>query len=201
MFSTAVLLSFLAAAAAASPVRRVGNCPWNGTPDANGPFTFLATYDNDTTIQKPLALGSNGEDGIVVSWLGTTESIASVVASNFTLTDNGITAYPDNGTDISVSDPVASTNGWLSFIKPDAGVTIPPSPAYCELFNTSPHGTEFPYGLAVASDSDHFSLCKSLTSPQELVIYNATEDGAANSGFDFSSCDAVHVHIIITNPE
>ncbi|KAI0047485.1 hypothetical protein FA95DRAFT_1572459 [Auriscalpium vulgare] len=195
MLATASLISLLAASASALALpasnKRDVSCPWNGVANGSGPFTLLSVFDADTTVQKPVGLGTNG-----LADSSTTESIASVVATTFQLADGGITAAPLTGGESSVSDPVLPPNGWLSFIQPDEGVTIPPASVYCELFNTSPHGTEFPYALSIAGDSDSFSLCKSSTSAQELIIYEATEDGAANAGLDYSTCEPVHVHLI-----
>ncbi|KAI0268357.1 hypothetical protein BC834DRAFT_968546 [Gloeopeniophorella convolvens] len=198
MFTPALIVAALAAFASASPMKRqTATCPWNGVPNESN-FTLLAVYDSDNSIRKPLALGMNGlPASTVVSWLGTTESIETVVGENFVMTDGGINAYAADGSLVGASDPVATQNGWLSFIHPDAGVTIPPAEVYCTLFNTSPHGAEFPYTLAVnGGDSDNFSVCNSSTSQMSVVVYNASEAGASNAGFTFSTCEPVAVHVL-----
>ncbi|KAI9444487.1 hypothetical protein H4582DRAFT_1806987, partial [Lactarius indigo] len=129
-----------------------------------------------------------------------TESIDSIVAQNFVLTNGGITAYGSNGSPVAVSNPVATENGLLSFLLPDEGVTITPAEAYCELFNTSPHGAEFPFTLAVnGGDSDHFSLCKSSTSDEFVVVYNAVEASSEDAGYEWATCTAVQVHVLPVN--
>ncbi|KAH9059076.1 hypothetical protein EDB87DRAFT_1685025 [Lactarius vividus] len=159
MFPLALVTSLLAALSLASPVvRQTPVCPWNGVPNASN-FTLLSVSRADNSVRKPLALGSNGlPSPSSAAWLGTADLVG-------------------------VSDPVATENGWLSFLLPDEGVTITPAEVYCELFNTSPHGTEFPFTLAVnGGDSDNFSLCKSSTSDEYVVIYNVVQASSEDAG-------------------
>lgn len=197
MFTLAILVaSFLATLSLSSPLaRQTSVCPWNGVPNASN-FTLLSVSKAETGVQKPLALGSNGHPASV-AWLGSAESIDPIVAQDFVLTDGGITGYASNGSLVGVSNPVANENGWLSFLRPDEGATISPAKVYCELFNTSPHGAEYPYTLAVnGGDSDHFSLCKSSTSDEFVVIYNAVEASSKAAGYEWTTCTAVAVHVL-----
>ena len=158
-FLAILLLSSLATLSFASPVaRQTSLCPWNGVPDASN-FTLLSVSKADASIQKTLALGLNGLPApSSVAWLGviilfvrwqrpgflmtvltshiwnaSAESIDSIVAENFVLTDGGITAYAPDGGLVGVSNSVATENGWLSFLLPDEGVTVAPAEVYCEL--------------------------------------------------------------------
>jgi hypothetical protein len=194
-----VIVAFsLATLILASPVARQASlCPWNGVPNASN-FTLLSVSKTETSVQKPLALGSNGLPApSSVAWLGSAESIDSIVARNFVLADGGITAYTLDGDLVGVSNPVANESGGLSFLRPDERMMAAPAEVYCELFNTSPHGVEYPYTLAVNDgDSDHFSLCKSSTRNEFVVIYNAAEASSKDAGYDWTTCTAVDVHVL-----
>jgi len=197
MSSLAIILvvSFLATLTLASPVARQASlCPWNGVPNASN-FTLLSVSRTDTSVQKPLALGLAAHSS--VAWLGSAGSIHSIVAQNFVLADGGITAYASDGGVVAVSKPVPNESGLLSFLRPDKGETVAPAEVYCELFNTSPHGAEFPFTLAVNDgDSDHFSLCKRSTSNEFVVIYNATKASSKDAGYKWTTCTAVDVHVL-----
>ncbi|KAI0306115.1 hypothetical protein B0F90DRAFT_1696130 [Multifurca ochricompacta] len=197
MFLVTFVASSFAMLSLASPVgRQTAVCPWNGVPNASN-FVLLAVSRVDTSIRKPLALVLNGLPGSSTAWLGSAESTDPIVASKFVLSDGGITAYAADGSLVGVSNPVASENGWLSFLLPDKGVTISPAEVYCELFNTSPYGVEFPNTLAVnGGDSDHFSLCKSSTSDEFVVIYNAVEASSGDAGFEWTTCTAVDIPVL-----
>jgi hypothetical protein len=71
MLALALIALFLATPSLASPVgRQTSLCPWNGVPNANN-FTLLAVFKTDTSIQKPLALGSSVFPGFSsLAWLG-----------------------------------------------------------------------------------------------------------------------------------
>ncbi|KAI0271046.1 hypothetical protein BGY98DRAFT_216949 [Russula aff. rugulosa BPL654] len=118
-----------------------------------GNFTLLAVFKMDNGTREPLVLGSNGPDDgpnpSSLAWLGSAASINSIIAKYFVLTDGEITAYGSNGSLVGVSNHVANNSGQLSFFHPDNGATANPAKPYCELFNTSPHGVEFPFTLAV----------------------------------------------------
>ncbi|KAI9453021.1 hypothetical protein BJY52DRAFT_1290936 [Lactarius psammicola] len=201
MFPLAILVApFLATLSLASPVARQTSqslCPWNGVPNTSN-FTLVSVSKADSSIQKSLALGSNGlPPPRSVGWLGSAESLESIVAENFVLKDGGITAYALDGSPVGVSDAVATEDGWALFALLDEGETIAPAEVYCELFSTSPHGIEFPYTLAVnGGDSDHFSLCKSNNSDEFVVIYNAVEASSKDAGYEWTTCTAVGVHVL-----
>ena len=169
MSSLAILVaSFLAALTLASPVARQASiCPWNGVPNASN-FTLLSVSKTETSVQKPLALGLNGLPApSSVAWLGvftpffwslrlpseinetvltsiygtqSVESIHSIVAQNFVMTDGGITAYASDGGLVGVSNLVANESGRLSFLRPDEGVTVAPAEVYCELVSSELEG-------------------------------------------------------------
>ena len=62
-----------------------------------------------------------------------TNSIDSIIAQQFVLSDGGITAYGSDGSVVGVSNRVANESGQLSFLIPDNGTTILPAGAYCKL--------------------------------------------------------------------
>ena len=66
-----LMVSFLATLSLASPVvRQTTLCPWDGTPNASN-FTLLSVSKANTSVQKPLALGSNGYPTLSSeTWLG-----------------------------------------------------------------------------------------------------------------------------------
>ena len=66
-----------------------------------------------------------------------------------------------------------------------------------EKFNTSPHGAQYPYTLAVnGGDSNNFSLCKSSTSDEFVVIYNAVKASSKVTGYKWATCTPVDVHVL-----
>jgi len=198
MFTMALFASFLATFSLASPQgRQTSLCPWNGIANADN-FTLLAVFKTDNRTREPLALGSNGlPDPSSLAWLGSAESINSIIAKYFVLTDGEITAYGPDGSLVGVSNPVANNSGQLSFFRPDDGTTGCSAKAYCELFNTSPHGVEFPFTLAVnGGDGDHFSLCQSATSDEFIVIYNAVGPHSTNSGYRPETCVDIYIHVL-----
>ena len=156
MFAVAFLASFLATFSLASPLgRQTSLCPWNGIANANN-FTLLAVFKTDNAIREPLALGSNGLPGPgSLTWLGvftllflrndganmlfmmiqSAESINSIIAKYFVLTDGEITAYGSDGSLVGVSNRVANNSGQLSFSCPNNGTTLADhsARAYCEL--------------------------------------------------------------------
>ncbi|KAN0138196.1 hypothetical protein V8E53_004085 [Lactarius tabidus] len=192
-----LVISFFATLSLASPVaRQTSLCPSNGTPNASN-FTLLAVSKTDPSVQTPLALGSNGLTDDSTSYLGTADSIVTIVAEDFDMVDGGVTAYAPDGSFVGASKAVPSPNGLLSFQHPYGNIQILIAQIYCELFNTSPHGVPYPYALAVnGGDSDSFSLCQSSTSDEVLVIYNAAEAGSTDAGFDWTTCTPVFVNII-----
>jgi len=205
MPSLAILAaSFLATLSLASPtnvaqqtLRQTSLCPWNGVPNASN-FTLLSVSKADTGFQRPLALWFPVLSA--VAFLGSAESIDSIqVAQDFVMIDGRITAYaPNGGGPVGVSNPVENENGRLSFHRFNDGG--PAAGVYCELFNTSPHGVEYPYTLAVnGGDSDNFSLCKRSTSDEFVVIYNAVEASSENAGYEWTTCTAVDVHVLPVN--
>ncbi len=162
MFTMAFFASFLATFSLASRLgRETSHCPWNGIANAHN-FTLLAVFKPDNGIREPLALGSNGlPNPSCLAWLGvfmllflrnyganmpfmmmqSAQSIDSIIAKYFVLTDSEITAYGPHGNLVGVSNQVANTSGQLSFFRPDNGTTGHSAKAYCELvsfFNGSP---------------------------------------------------------------
>jgi hypothetical protein len=154
MFTMAFFASFLATFSLASPPgRQTSLCPWNGIANAHN-FTLLAVFKKDNGIREPLALGSNGlSDPTSLAWLGvftllflrndganvpfmmmqSAQSINSIIAKYFILTDGEITAYGPHGSLVGVSNPVANNSGQLSFFRPDNGTKGHSAKAYCEL--------------------------------------------------------------------
>jgi len=196
MFTTGVFTSFLLLAtfSLASPMRRQTSlCPWNGIPDAAN-FTLLAVFKSNNSIQKPLAVGLPDPSSLAAPLLGSAESIDSIIAQQFVLADGGITAYGSDGSLAGVSSPVANISGQLSFPDPDNGATSSPAEAYCALFNTSPHGAEYPLTLAVNGDGVNFSLCQSTTSDEFIVIYNSVN--ITNSGYNAETCVAIFIPLL-----
>jgi hypothetical protein len=153
MFTMALFASYLATFSLASPQgRQTSLCPWNGIANADN-FTLLAVFKTDNAIREPLALGSNALPDPDLAWLGvftplflrndganmpfimmqSADSINSIIAKYFVLTDGEITAYGSDGSLVGVSNQVANTSGQLSFSRPDNGTTNDSAKAYCEL--------------------------------------------------------------------
>jgi hypothetical protein len=63
------------------------------------------------------------------------ESINSVIARNFVLTDGELTAYGPDDSIVGVSNPVANNSGQLSFLRPNNDTIYHRNSAevYCEL--------------------------------------------------------------------
>ena len=159
MRTMALFASFLATFSLAAPLgRQTALCPWNGIANA-GNFTLLAVFKTDNHIREPLALGSNGlPDPSSLAWLGvfmllflrfdganvpfmimqSAESIKSIIAKYFVLTDGEITAYGPDGSLVGVSNQVANNSGQLSFFRPYNGATgrSESAKAYCELVSS-----------------------------------------------------------------
>lgn len=194
----AFFASFLATFSLASPPgRQTSLCPWNGIANADN-FTLLAVFKTDNHIREPLALGSNGlPDPSSLARLGSAESINPIIAKYFVLTEGEITAYGLDGNLVGISNRVANNSGQLSFLRHDNGAKGYTAKVYCELFNTSPHGAEFPFTLAVnGGDGDHFSLCQSTTNGEFIVIYNAVGKYSTNSGYKPETCIDVYIHVL-----
>ncbi|KAI0028395.1 hypothetical protein K488DRAFT_73796 [Vararia minispora EC-137] len=162
----AVAVTLLAGSAFASPVVL-------GAPGCSGVFNGIgnvthfaleAAYKNNTSLIRPL--------GLVQQTPSLLNSIIAVsdVRTPFTMVSSGIKTLSSSP---AVSQPVSSS-GYLEFIS---FTSSSPTEIYCEFFNTSPHGSPYPYPvLAVYGDSDHFSLCPSGQDlMKELVVYKSKE--------------------------
>ncbi|KAI0272310.1 hypothetical protein BC834DRAFT_840649 [Gloeopeniophorella convolvens] len=204
MLASTIVISLLATLSFASPVARQSSapaCAWNSVTDASN-FTLLSVQKSDTSIQKQLVLGTNGQPNGLTAFLGTAESVtAPIVAENFVMANGGITGYGADDRVTAVSLAVADENGWLSFARPSPLLTPAPADAYCELFNTSPHGTEFPYTLAANGESEEFSLCQSSTSDEFVIIFNAVQASSPSAGYIWSSCQSVTVYMIFADQQ
>jgi hypothetical protein len=88
-----VIVAFsLATLILASPVARQASlCPWNGVPNASN-FTLLSVSKTETSVQKPLALGSNGLPApSSVAWLGVFTLFFSVASRE--INETVLTSY------------------------------------------------------------------------------------------------------------
>ncbi len=65
-----------------------------------------------------------------------TESIDSIIAKYFVMTDGEITAYGPDGSLVGVSNQVANNSGQLSFSRPGSGATACSAKVYCELVSS-----------------------------------------------------------------
>jgi hypothetical protein len=63
----------------------------------------------------------------------TADSIVTIVAEDFLLTDGGVTAYAPDGSFVGASKAVPSQNGLLSFQHPYGSIQILIAQIYCEL--------------------------------------------------------------------
>ncbi|KAF8261719.1 hypothetical protein EI94DRAFT_1809856 [Lactarius quietus] len=190
------VVSFLATLSVASPVaRQTSVCPSGGSANASN-FTMLAVSKTNTSDQRSVGLGSVGLSLLgSVGWLAATDTINNLLAENFILTDGQIAAYGSDGSPIGVSSPVPTANGKLGFNNAYDGVQIVPGEGYCELFNTT-YGIGYSDILAVnGGDSENFSLCKGIGN-EDLVIYNPVNEAEDETGFNFTTCNAVVIHIL-----
>lgn len=146
----------------------------------------------------------------------------SIVTQNyktfFTMTQNGIIAFTQDGAILSTSQPVPNKNGLLKFKRGVANLPNPPAEIYCDMVscelrisrsmreskfethqptqNTYGHDA-YPFTLGVnGGDGDHFSLCQSRTSDDTLVVYNVSEGGPESPDFDPTTCTSVFLNII-----
>ncbi|KAI0040750.1 hypothetical protein FA95DRAFT_825917 [Auriscalpium vulgare] len=160
----------------------------NGVP-AVAQFTLSAHYVNATTRPQTLVLGAPSAASNE-SYLGTAETIRVPVGSTFAMAQSGVTARPVAGAGApSVSRAVPGSNALLTFTADAAA----PAQAYCELVNTDPNGSPYPYPvLAVNSDSENFSVCRS-EGGEDVVVYNAS---SATTVYDAGSCQKVHVLLV-----
>ncbi|KZV75687.1 hypothetical protein PENSPDRAFT_54674 [Peniophora sp. CONT] len=157
-------------------------CPMFSIPDETVSFTLLAVGQVDNTLRRPLALGTVRGATVIAS----ADALTETLATNFTLNNSGLYSDP-----IGWQSNAVSPNELLSFT---ASTTDAAVPTYCEGFNTSPHGTEFPYTLAVGSDFDDFALCKaSNPGPAVDVIVYAPVEGTTEP-YVASTCVLVEVH-------
>ncbi|KAI0319721.1 hypothetical protein OF83DRAFT_746667 [Amylostereum chailletii] len=189
----------LAVSVSASPiVKRAPACAWNSVLDVPG-FTLLAVNLGDQSVERSLVLGVIPGFQPNVSVLATNATVTKNLGWNFTMAEGGVTAEPVEGSD----DPqqsmyVALQNSLLEFLSKSASVTQKPVKSYCELFNTSPHGTEYPYVLGVNGDSDGFSICKSKTTDVDVVVYKPANGTALP--YDPETCESVVIHPIHPSP-
>ena len=133
----------------------------------------------------------------------------------FTLIQNGMFAYYQNGTFAGASQPVPNEDGLLTFKRGIANLPVAVAQIYCDLVSyelrisrsmrksnfetrqpTNTYGDDtYPFTLGVnGGDEDHFSLCQSSASDEVLVVYNVS--GADSQVFDTTSCTSVFVNII-----
>lgn len=69
--------------------------------------------------------------------------------------------------------------------------------SHLDQFNTSPHGVEFAYALAVdGGDSDNFCLCQRSDGDGYAVIYDAVESDPMIAGYKYETCIEVAVHVL-----
>jgi len=204
MFASTVLVPLvLAASALAFPMRRDDSPGCNASFSLNGvgyvkAFTLLAQYDNDTTIQKQLAIGPNGQPTTANSStsLGTVESMESPQGQNFKMENSGIVALPDGYVNVPKSSMAVPLSGFLNFTPQAIDATPAPIMSYCEVVNTGANGG--PYQdpiLAVNDDSEGFSLCKGSTSDQVNVVYRADQVMSKNL-FVWDTCEKVHIMLV-----
>ncbi|THH20155.1 hypothetical protein EW146_g1167 [Bondarzewia mesenterica] len=144
-------------------------------------FTLLAQYDNNTSIQKQLVLGGNGNSTATVSYLGTAETIPTPEGQNFTMTDSGLTAQAVDGNTVPKVSSNVNSGGFLGFLAESDSAPTSPAQIYCELFNTDPNGSPYAYPiLAVNSDADNFLICNSTASSQQNVVLGPVQTSATD---------------------
>ncbi|KAF8268699.1 hypothetical protein EI94DRAFT_1119830 [Lactarius quietus] len=191
-YIVALVISFLAALSVASPVvRQLSDAPCQ-TVDVRS-FTLAAVPNSDSTTQLFLSV-SGGSDPVTP--LATSESqnvTAGPIADLFQMADGGITTIiRSSGIVLSTSLGVSTTNGLLNFQFAADSATFAVE-VYCEVDFSAPQGSQ--YFLAVNGDASNFSLCTS-DSGEDVVVYNAQEDGSEDAGFDFTTCSGVSLQII-----
>ncbi|KAI0320656.1 hypothetical protein OF83DRAFT_1103555 [Amylostereum chailletii] len=194
--SVALALSTSVSAIPVTQTRRSTACGFNsvfGVPS----FTLLATNKNDTSVRRPLVLSVVPGVAPGVSVLVTQDTVADPIGSNFTMVSGLITSFPfGSSPDQQTSNLVPDANTFLTFSSPGTVPAEASGASYCEYFNTSPHGTTFPYGLGVNGTPDEYSLCSSLEVPDvDVVVFNAIE-GATMTPFSYDTCVPVDVNVI-----
>ncbi|EIM88512.1 uncharacterized protein STEHIDRAFT_120670 [Stereum hirsutum FP-91666 SS1] len=186
---------FLAASVLASPAlitrQTPAGCqsfPTDGAWNVDN-FTLSALLEDDT--QKPLALSGND----TTFTLATTESISSPQGTNFTMVSSAVTAPVMSNNDVAKAANTVTDGGFLTFAtsQDDSASAVD---SYCELYNTDPNGSIYPYPLlAVNGYADGFSLCDSTNDSQVNVVFNASQD-ASSTGYDYSTCVPVHLLMV-----
>jgi len=195
----ALPLLALASSALALPaaiVKRAQACSWNSVLDSAN-FTLLAVNNANTTVQRPLALGTTAGFQPGVSVLGTEATLGAPFGRNLSLAAGAISSIPvTRGGDVQLSAFVPFQDGLLEFISKAASATGQAVDAYCELFNTSPHGVPFPFTLAVNGDADNFSICaaRGAHPAADIVVYLPANGTALP--YDSESCEPVTIHSI-----
>ncbi|KAI0318457.1 hypothetical protein OF83DRAFT_1115878 [Amylostereum chailletii] len=197
MISSTVAILSLAASALATPMaKRATACSFNSVLDVQS-FTLLATNRDDESVQRPLVLGVVPGYAPGISVLATQDTVANPLGNNFTMVAGVIKSFPfGSSPDEQTSNLVPDANTFLTFNSPDAPPEEPAGASYCEYFNTSPHGTTFPFELGANGSSDEYSLCKSSEAPDiDVVVFNAIER-ATMTRFSYDTCVPINVNII-----
>ena len=157
MFVLAFVVSLLVTLSLASPsvVGRYIAFP-NRCIQTDKNFTLTAVYKADTSIQKPLALGSNVLPNSV-GWIGvgifviplhndctdtryilqSAESMNHIISSNFNINKGGLTAITPENLTTGVSQDVPMENGLLKFfLATDTEMHASVEGVYCERVRT-----------------------------------------------------------------
>ncbi|KAI0030570.1 hypothetical protein K488DRAFT_87648 [Vararia minispora EC-137] len=196
-----LLLSALVLSAPQNPSRRSiqkRNIECNSAysiPTVSESFTLLAVNIDDDIIQRPLVLGviPGYQDGVTV--VGTANTISKSYATNFTMVNSSIISVPLGGNaDVYLSMYVQTTSGLLEFMSKASSATKLPVASYCEEFNTSPHGVEFPFTIDVYGDSNNFSICTTWDGTTDVIVY--TPVNGTSLPYNGNTCIPVAVHAI-----
>ncbi|VDB96717.1 unnamed protein product [Peniophora sp. CBMAI 1063] len=156
-------------------LRRSNACPADSVLDAPS-FTLLALDVADSTVARALTLSGVHNTTVLVA--NDTDSTPPIA---FTMTKGALVS--DEASSLIIPTP----GGLLEF-----GDTTSPAAAYCDVYSTSPHGTQYPYTLGVNGDTTSLSICTSSSSNVNVVVFEPTESTSYNQ----SSCTPVVVHII-----
>ncbi|VDB96718.1 unnamed protein product [Peniophora sp. CBMAI 1063] len=172
-------------------------CAWNSVTNVTESFTLLAVGRNDPPTLTPLALGELDAFQPGIRIIASAASLSKNYGTNFTMTDGAMYSIPVDGSGgVALSNYVPTSNTLLEFTASDDSATGDAIPAYCELFNTSPHGVTYPYTLAVNADLDDFALCTAPNNGKPVDVIVFAPDSGVTDPYDASSCVPVSVQVL-----
>ncbi|KIK51626.1 hypothetical protein GYMLUDRAFT_392346 [Collybiopsis luxurians FD-317 M1] len=193
-FSTLLLLVPNALGAAILAKRDNGcNGFFNGIKDNSNSFTLWAKFPDNSTSQLVMSTFNDNTDANQV-YLTPSERGGPMVGNTFVLKNSGLVG---SGSDSQIwNSNSIEQGGPFPFSLSSDGSNAGIAEDYCEVPNTSPHGTEINGPLlAVQGNTAEWSVCNRTDNAQyQGIIFNPA-DYSQDYGYNYGSCQNVTVFL------